>query len=186
MEIRKALPSDAHYISLLGKITFADTFRHYFRKPEELKHYLSITFAEEKIAKSIAKENNTYWLAIIDGLAVGYAKLKKDSAFKGLKVKRPAQLQKIYILRNFHGAGVGKALLDAAVKEATASDSDGLWLSVLESNEKAKGFYEKAKFSPAGNHTFSIGSEEFYFSVMHLPLAVKTATPKKRALVLEY
>ena len=41
-----------------------------------------------------------------------------------------------------------------------------IWLSVLNSNERAIRFYEKSGFEEVGNHDFQIGKENFEFIAM--------------------
>jgi ribosomal protein S18 acetylase RimI-like enzyme len=171
MQIRKASShEDARYISLLGRITFAETFQSYFSHREDLAEYLGRTFSVAKIKNSLTKDNNVYWLASVDDFPVGYAKIKKQSPSEFITSETASQLQKIYILGDFHGLGIGKALLQAAVTEATHANSSNLWLSVLESNHKAIIFYKKLGFAAVGKRSFAIGRETFIFSVMQRSL----------------
>ena len=55
---------------------------------------------------------------------------------------------KLYVLPEYQGRGVGKALLDAAI-EALPDGTDHLLLDVLVTNEPAIGFYRKQGFGRA-------------------------------------
>ncbi len=74
--IREATVADAAYISLLGRVTFAETFGHHFSDPQDLLDYHERTFTVSKIRAGLQKRNNVFWLAMVDELPVGYAKLK--------------------------------------------------------------------------------------------------------------
>ena len=80
MQIRRANNSDAATIALLGRFTFTETFGHLFGDQQDLLDYLDRTFNVEKLHNSINKSNNLYWLAFVDNLPVGYAKLKLNSS----------------------------------------------------------------------------------------------------------
>lgn len=163
--IRKAQVQDAEYISLLGRITFNETFGHYFRDPQDLLDYHS-TFSVSKIRESISDPNNLFWLAFCDELPVAYAKIKLNSPTEFMQIEHVSQLQKIYILKDFQTMKIGQLLLNEMLEGCIKQKSNYLWLSVLKENEKAFTFYTKNAFHQIGEHTYSIGRESFDFYVM--------------------
>jgi ribosomal protein S18 acetylase RimI-like enzyme len=166
LHIRPARPADAAVIAILGRITFAETFGHLFVGHQtDLTQYLDRTFGVAKIEQSLAKAGNAYWLAALDRLPVGYAKLKLGSAPPGGQQKNADQLQKIYVLRSFAGQGVGAALMQPVIGEARQRASF-LWLDVLRENIRAIEFYERFGFSALGEDTYTIGVQTFRFRLM--------------------
>jgi ribosomal protein S18 acetylase RimI-like enzyme len=169
LEIRRAGSHDAEFIALLGRITFAETFGHLFvSHAADLRAYLDRTFAVSKLRHSLEQTRNAYWLAMIDELPVGYAKLKTPSPINLLGGEHVAQLQKIYVLREFLGQGIGKPLFEAVLEHATAQPIGALWLDVLKENRRAIGFYERLGFAALGEDTYSIGAQTFLFHLMVL------------------
>lgn len=166
VQVRRAGVEDAEIISALAKITFSETFGHYFRDPQDLLDYFERTFSEEKIVSSIKKEHNVFWLSLVNDAPVGYAKLKLNSSSEFVKAKNPSQLQKIYVLKNFLSMKIGLKLQDEMLKEAAERGSDVIWLSVLKQNERAIRFYSKTGYEIIGEHDFQIGKESFQFHVM--------------------
>lgn len=141
--IRQAAQGDAGIVALLGRVTFSETFGYLFRNHRnDLAAYLAATFSARKIARSLEKPENAYWLACIDDLPVGYAKLKLRSPTAHVSRPDAAQLQKIYVLQDFLGQGIGRALLDAAMEQAKNVAAPAVWLAVLRENIAAAGFYE--------------------------------------------
>jgi hypothetical protein len=57
---------------------------------------------------SLAKPENAYWLALWEGLPVGYAKLKHRFPLSAT-AQSAAQLQRICVLGEFIGHGIGRA-----------------------------------------------------------------------------
>ncbi len=165
-EIRLAETSDIPSISLLGRITFSETFAHLFSDRTDLLNYCDETFAVDKIAKSLQKSDSIYWLATVDKLPVGYAKLKLDSDSEFISGKRVCQLQKIYVLKDFLSLKIGFLLQDALLEKAVELNYEAIWLSVLDENIRAIRFYERNDFSIIGDHDFTIGQEHFDFKVM--------------------
>lgn len=157
---------DAPVLALLARITFAETFGHYFSYPMDVLNYLDLTFGVAKIRRGIQKENNEFWIALYDGLPVGYAKLKLNSVPDTMTIPHAAQLQKIYVLKDFLSKKIGLKLQDSLFAEAQARNYQTLWLSVLKENARAIRFYEKSGYQPIGEHDFQIGKENFSFFIM--------------------
>ena len=166
IEIRKANVSDSQFIALLGRITFTETFGHFFKDNQDLINYYEQTFSVKKIKNSILKPENVFWIAFINDLPVGYAKLKSNSPSPLIKDSKTAQLQKIYVLKDFHSHKIGYDLQNLLLAEAQRLGKNQVWLSVLNKNEKAKNFYFNTGFNKVGKHNFSIGKENFTFDIL--------------------
>ena len=166
IEIRLARKEDAPSIALLGRTTFTETFGHFFRDQQDLIDYYNSTFSVHKIEGGIEKPNNLFWIAFANRLPVGYAKLKLHSKSEFVDSKEVCQLQKIYVLKDFLSMKIGLGLQDALLKKAKELSFNQIWLSVLNSNERAIRFYEKSGFEEVGNHDFQIGKENFEFVAM--------------------
>ncbi len=165
--VRRAQGSDAEMIALLGRLTFRETFGGLFEEREdELLAYLNQTFSVAKIASSMAKLQNQYWLASFNDLPVGYAKLKCPSANAFIDDPVPAQLQKIYVLSEFITHRIGRALMAAAMDAAAVAKVKTVWLTVLNTNDRAISFYERQGWIRIGEVGFSIGTQDFLFRLM--------------------
>ena len=169
-EIRLAKKEDAPFIALLGRITFTETFGHFFRDEQDLIDYYNLTFSVQKIEAGIEKPNNVFWIAFVNRLPVGYAKLKLHSPSEFIESTSVCQLQKIYVLKDFLSMKVGFELQNALLEKAKELTFDHMWLSVLNSNERAIGFYKKGGFEEIGNHDFQIGKENFEFIALNKKL----------------
>ena len=166
IEIRLAKKEDARFIALLGRTTFTETFGHFFRDQKDLIDYYNLTFSVQKIEDGIKKPNNIFWIAFVNRLPVGYAKLKLYSNSEFIESKDVCQLQKIYVLKDFLSMKIGFGLQDLLLKKAKELNFNKIWLSVLNSNERAINFYKKNGFEKIGNHDFQIGKENFEFIAM--------------------
>lgn len=166
LEIRLAKKEDAQFIALLGRTTFTETFGHFFRDQKDLIDYYNLTFSVQKIEDGIEKPNNLFWIAFANRLPVGYAKLKLHSNSEFIESKGACQLQKIYVLKDFLSMNIGLELQRSLLEKAKELRFTEIWLSVLNSNERAIRFYEKSGFEEVGNHDFQIGKENFEFVAM--------------------
>ena len=166
LEIRLAKKEDAQFIALLGRTTFTETFGHFFRDQKDLIDYYNLTFSVQKIEDGIEKPNNLFWIAFANRLPVGYAKLKLHSNSEFIESKGACQLQKIYVLKDFLSMNIGLELQRSLLEKAKELRFTEIWLSVLNSNDRAIDFYKKSGFEEVGNHDFQIGKENFEFVAM--------------------
>lgn len=160
-------------IASIGKKSFRAAFEHLFNSREELFEYLEYTYDPVKLARSIRKENNVYFLACSDGEAVGFTKVKKHSLNDQIESVAQMELQKIYVLPQYHGKGIGTALLKEVKNLAREIDPDYIWLDTHKSNHKAVRLYEKNGFQIMGNYFFTIGTQNFEYHLMGLPVGAK-------------
>ena len=166
IEIRLAKKEDAPFIALLGRTTFTETFGHFFRDQKDLIDYYNLTFSVQKIEAGIEQPNNVFWVAFVNRLPVGYAKLKLHSPSDFIESKGVCQLQKIYVLKDFLSMKIGFQLQNSLLEKAKELNFDAIWLSVLHSNERAINFYKKGGYETIGKHDFQIGKENFEFVAM--------------------
>lgn len=165
IKIQKARAEDAATLALLARISFEQAFGFVWDK-DVLKNYLSKTFSVQKIRESIEKDNNVFWIAYADELPVGYAKLKKYSPYEKLKDAKPAQLQKIYLLKDFTGLRIGEKMQDALFDETEKNGIETLWLAVWDKNDDAVRFYEKHGFEKATTYHYDYEKMSFDYFVM--------------------
>ena len=171
IQIRIATQEDIRFIALLGRVTFTETFGHLFRDKQDLFTYCDATFSVRKIADSIQKPSNIYWIALKGQVAVGYAKLKLDSSSEFIPGEHTCQLQKIYVLKAYLSLKIGFQMQNALLEKAKEKGFSKIWLSVLKRNERALAFYRKNGFQVVGQHNFQIGKEHFEFRAMVKSLA---------------
>ena len=173
IEIIRAGIAHAATIATIGKKSFRRAFEHLFESKVELLEYLEHTYDPVKLAASLHKESNIYLLALAGEEAVGFAKVKKNSLNEQIESIAQMELQKIYVLHEFHGSGVGAALMKEVKRLARDHYPDYIWLDTHISNEKAIRFYERNGFKKIGKYFFTIGTQVFEYHVMGWPVAFK-------------
>ncbi len=171
-KIIQADVSHAAIIASIGKKSFRKAFENLFRSREELFEYLEYSYDPVKLAKSLRKENNVYFLACRGGEPVGFAKVKKHSLNDQIASGAQMELQKVYIMPGQQGNGAGTALIREVKNLALELKPDYVWLDSYTSNESAIRFYEKNGFKKTGNYFFTIGTQTFHYYLMTLAIAV--------------
>ena len=107
----------------------------------------------------LLNEDSAFYFAYADGKLAGYLKLNAAGAQTELNDSDALELERIYAAPEFHGKGVGQALMDKALTIAREQGKSYVWLGVWEKNEKAIRFYNKNGFYKISTHTFVIGDD---------------------------
>ena len=168
ISIMQANAIHAPAIAAIGKEAFADTFGPLFESSEQLKQYLDRTYAIPKIAFGLRKSSNVFYLAVAGEKPVGFIKLKKNCLNPQIPSLSQMELQKLYVLKEYHGSGAGAGLMKAAIELAAAEKMEHLWLDTHIGNARGIRFYEKHGFTIYGEHYFTIGRQTFQYHLMNL------------------
>ena len=158
VSIRRTNPSDAGLLAELGARTFKETFAA-DNNPEDMDAYLASSFNLAQQAAELADPASTFFIAEVGGVAAGYAKLQAGEPAAGIEGAKPVELVRLYVSREWHGLGVGEALMRACVDEAQRAGHETIWLGVWERNGRAQSFYRKWNFRAVGKHVFQLGSD---------------------------
>ncbi|MBC7878294.1 MAG: GNAT family N-acetyltransferase [Anaerolineales bacterium] len=169
MNIRYANKDDSLLLAELGRKTFYDSFIEH-NTPEDMAKYLSGHYSPEIQMSEINDPDTIFLIAEINGIPVGYAKLRGQSRANGIAGTNPLELQRIYTLQEYIGKGVGPGLMRESIREAKERGFNSLWLGVWEKNERAIKFYEKWGFKKVGDQIFMLGEDPQTDFTMELSL----------------
>ena len=158
IEIRKATISDLEIIQEISKQTFIETFAE-VNTVENMEKYIRENSNATQLASEINNRESLFYLAIIDTQPIGYLKLNFGNAQTEIHNPQSMEIQRIYVLKAFHGKKIGQVLLNEAIKIGQQSGVDSIWLGVWEKNHKAIEFYNKNNFVEFDTHSFTLGDE---------------------------
>lgn len=158
IQIRDAQLQDAALLAELGRQTFFEAF-HDSNDPARLAQFLNQTYAPELQCQELQDPAITTLVAMVDGRPAGFAQLRHGAPEPCVTGLGPIELQRIYALQAFLGAGVGKALLSACLERAKEQGFKTIWLGVWEHNPRAQAFYVKHGFRQVGSHPFDVGGD---------------------------
>jgi len=156
--IRKAHSRDAKKLSEIAEATFRATFGA-MNTAEHMEIHCRSSYSEDIQAAEIANPGVVTLLSEHEGRLVGYAQLRWGEAPGCISAKRPGEIQRLYVIADWHGKGIAQELMSACIEELQRRGSDALWLGVWERNPRAISFYEKFGFVAVGEHTFPLGGD---------------------------
>jgi len=152
---RAAGPDDAATLDRIFDTSFRDAFAHLYRE-QDLEAFLS----DATIAGWEAELGNSVYafrVAEADGTPVGYAKLGPLKL--PIQPERPAlSLHQLYILKEHHGTGIARVLMDWVVDEARSRGARELYLTVYIDNHRARSLYDRYGFEIVAKYDFVVGT----------------------------
>jgi len=158
IDIRKITYRDVTELQNISKQTFFETFAS-DNSEENMKDYLENTFSVEKLTAELNDTNSEFYFAELDGSSIGYLKVNEGASQTELKDKNALEIERIYVLKAYHGKKVGQILYDKAIELAKERKVKYLWLGVWEKNARAIRFYEKNGFITFDKHIFKLGND---------------------------
>jgi ribosomal protein S18 acetylase RimI-like enzyme len=171
--IRRASPQDAVLLAELGARTFKDAFGSLIAEPD-LMSYLAEAFTVERLSLELADPRSTFLIALVNGDAVGYAKLYAGAVPDSISDKQAVELVRLYSSQEWLGRGVGAALMETCLELARQKGYSTLWLSSWKRNDRANAFYQKWRFQVVGSKTFVVGTDVQEDFILARPLEENT------------
>ena len=169
MLIRNAVRSDAARLARFAEEAFRATFGS-VNRAEDMALHCRRSYGEALQAAEIADPRRTTLLAEHTGDLIGYAQLRWGEAPACVVALRPGEIQRLYVLADWHGHGVAQELMTASIAEARHRRADAIWLGVWERNPRALAFYRRCGFVEVGDHVFPLGNDPQRDLVMVLAL----------------
>ena len=153
----------------IGRQTFSETFAE-SNSAENMAKYLEEAYAYEKLSAEVNDANSVFYFAMMEDKEIGYLKLNFGASQTELKDNDALEIERIYVLKEFHGKKIGQLLFDKAIEVAKAKQVAYVWLGVWENNKRALQFYTKNGFVEFDQHIFVLGDEAQTDIMMKLEL----------------
>ena len=142
----------------IGRKTFYDTFFE-SDSEESMKAYLATSFSTQKLTAELENPNSEFYFATQNEVVIGYLKVNFGPAQTELQDGNSLEIERIYVLQDYHGKKVGQLLFEKAIAIAKDNSCSYVWLGVWEENHRALQFYSKNGFVAFDKHIFVFGDE---------------------------
>lgn len=126
--------------------------------------FIDTNLSAARFAEYLADPHRVILTARHDDRIVGYAMVvdgvgDDPDVARAVEVRPAAELSKMYVLPDFHGAGLSTALMERAVAAVADWQVRCVWLGVNQENFRAQRFYTKHGFTISGTRTFLVGED---------------------------
>lgn len=151
-----ATPGDGPELDAMARAIWVETFGPSTPR-DDMEAYLGQAYGPNgRLLADLGRDGIAFRIARAGGRIVGYAKLcppwlpdAEDGAL---------QLSQIYVVGEWQGQGVARALMDWIIEAARERGARALILTVWEHNPKAIRFYERYGFVHVADYPFQVGS----------------------------
>lgn len=158
VEIIRVTLSDIRQLQEISSHTFFETFSE-TNTEEDMRKYMDEGFSIDNLTKQLTDKNSEFYFALFDSTVIGYIKLNFGESQTDLKDNNAVEIERIYVLKDFHGKSVGQILYNTAIEIANQRQKDYIWLGVWEKNPRAISFYKKNGFVKFDKHIFVLGND---------------------------
>ncbi len=157
--IEKVTLNNLAQLQQIGRQTFFETFS-LGNTQENMAQYLEEEFTDEKLTSELLDINSEFYFATLENNIIGYLKLNFEHSQTEIQDDKAIEIERIYVLKEFHGKNVGQLLYNKAIQIARQKNADYVWLGVWEENPRAINFYKKNGFIEFDRHIFKLGNDE--------------------------
>ncbi len=171
LEVRRLQSSDAVAYRALRLRAFREHPEAFTSSYEE-EVLKPVAYSEQRLAGTSAAR---FWGAFVDGVLVGTVGLDREQRIKN---RHKAVVIGMYVAPEVARRGAGRALLEALMADARASDLEVLVLTVTRGNAGAEKLYVDAGFKSFGIEPRAIKVQNQHFDKNHMFLALTQADQK--------
>ena len=157
--INRATTSDIPVIKSMAEVVFRDTYSNILSSPQ-IDYMMEWMYSSESLAKQFGN-GHRFFIAYANDIPCGYMSIKDETASN--ESITLFHLHKLYVMPDFQGHRIGKALFEKAFKYAKENRTGSKALLELNVNRfnTALGFYLKRGMKITKEGDFPIGNGYF-------------------------
>ncbi|MBK8846894.1 MAG: GNAT family N-acetyltransferase [Bacteroidetes bacterium] len=156
--IVRVTASEMEELLLLSHTTFKEAFA-WGNTDANLQHYLNYNLSITKLTEELKNQESEFYFAKTNNRISGYLKINFAKAQTELPLGGGIEIERIYVLQQYHGKGIAQLLYQTALQRATELNAAFIWLGVWEKNMRAISFYKKLGFVEFDTHIFHLGDD---------------------------
>jgi ribosomal protein S18 acetylase RimI-like enzyme len=154
MELKIALLADIIDLKRICIDAYALNFHNHWNVGG-LEWYLDKEFSTERLKSDLISKNTEYYFIQHELKTVGFIKIRSLYS-TGLTIDTGVELEKIYVIPECKGMGIGKLALKEIIQRIDERGKKNLFLCVIDTNVNAIAFYEKLGFEFYGKTTLDV------------------------------
>lgn len=149
---------DIQEVRAIGIKTFSESYGR-LNTEKDMRSYLSKAFSYERMKTELENKESSFYLLKRGKDVLGYIKINFGASRTGHNKKNCVELERMYLLKEHQGKGLGRLLLKKTMEIAAENKIDCTWLGVWSKNPDAIRFYEKNGFVKNGTRIFILGKD---------------------------
>ncbi len=151
--------SNQHTYVAVGALSYRQHYTHLWERGDP-SLYLAGSFTAEVVAGELRDKGNAHFIVTANGKEAGILKIIKDCPVGVYPANQALLIEKIYLLNDRTGRGIGAAVLEFAEAYARRLGKKVIWLDTMQKGP-ALHFYLKHNYKILEEHTLN------YTGVLH-------------------
>ena len=123
--------------------SYREHYAHYWSDNGDA--YINSNFNPDQLGQEMSNPNSTFFLISQGSRSVGILKINMDQSLDKYTAGETLELERIYLLKDASGKGVGKSAIDYVKDLAIQKGKKYIWLKTMEKSNAAQ-FYRKLGF----------------------------------------
>jgi len=145
MQLEKVNPTEIEALQAICIAAYTKNFAHHWNG-NGLAIYIDNQFSAERLTADLKNSTLNYFFIKVKGKPIGFIKLNLAATFEDYAKTEVAELEKMYVLPEMKGQGIGKKALTEIIQQMKNIDKKAFFLCVIDTNVAAIKFYEKLGF----------------------------------------
>ncbi len=168
---KKCTESDIENLVTISQKFYPEHYTHIW-KNNDTSYYVNLSFTKEAFEKDFKIDNIIYFLISSGNKTLGLLKIRKHQEIKGFSSIDALQLEKIYLLKEATGLGIGKKGIEYTKSYASHLNKKVIWLDVM-TTSPALYFYKKLGFNTLSYYDLDYpGLKEGYREMQRMALTI--------------
>lgn len=162
--IRTATLQEIPLIRELASKTWPATYLHLIGQ-EQVDYMFEMMYSEESLRRQMTEEKQTFFIAEVDGTPAGYLSIEPKEGNEFI-------FQKIYVVPDYQGKGVGRFLVEQGMAYLKAEYPAPIQITLyVNRDNKAVNFYQRIGFEVIDTRDLHIGNG-FYMNDYIMGIAI--------------
>lgn len=150
IEIRRATAADIGAIRSVAEVAFRAAYAAILSS-EQTDYMMDMMYSVESLHRQMEVERQAFYLAVDNGRTIGYVSVEQQG-------ERLFHLQKIYLLPECQGRGIGERLFRCACRHIKSLCPEPCTMELnVNRHNRARGFYERMGMRKVREGDFPIG-----------------------------
>jgi len=165
-EIRKISAVNAPELSALAVTIYKQYFLYLWHEGGEW--YMHRCYNLQTITEELSDANNIHYIAYANEKPVGYLKIRTNEKLEGYEEKDGLEVERIYILKEGAGMGLGRELMKLSFDIARSMEKEMVFLKSMSSSIDSIGFYRSIGMEICGTLTLPFGQMKNEYRGMYI------------------
>ncbi|MBP2832276.1 GNAT family N-acetyltransferase [Aquimarina sp. U1-2] len=168
---RKCSENDIDNLVRISQQFYPEHYTHIW-KNNDPSYYIILSFTPEAFINDFKTPNIIYFLIEKDNNPLGLLKIRRDQEFLNFNKNEALQLEKIYLLKQSTGLGIGRKGIEFTKEYSKSLNKKVIWLDVM-TTSPALNFYQKNGFKTISFYDLDYpGLKDGYREMQRMVLAI--------------